>query len=501
MILAEENLNLNKIDKLEAWKVAFAKAFKSMPLDRIVNKKAEVKFTSYTKDKVNMYLDNPEKYEKDLRKVVSQLCITSPQFNMLVEYIPNIAIPTYTIYPILDKLDNVNVKKIQKDFIKSATYTENLNISSEILKALRINFRYDVLYGYEINTNEGFYIKPLNPDYCKIRGWDEYGCYTFVFDFNYFKGKEDLLDTSYPDEFKKKYNIYKNKGKDYQWQEIDSTTSICTKYFEENLDYCTPPYIGLFSDLYDIEEYKALNKAKVESDNYKLIALQVPLNQKSDKVDDFLLSMDAIEIFNDLLAQQIPDGVGFFATPMSPSEMSFKSNTVSEKNEVENAVHNLFNKTGYSPVLFGEAQNSGSLSYSVKVDEAKLSKLEGQYNRWLNKKMALNCKTFGSDFKIYTKYSIKEEREILLKCAEYGVPVKTQLASIMGLTPLKMIGYSLLENDVLDLSSRFIPLNSTHTQSGSNISDKGRSKKSDGELGEAGQQTRDDGGNDNKGGE
>lgn len=499
-----DNEDLKQIneEKLEAWRIAFSKAFNSMPIDSKASKKVSTKFTSYTKTQVNKYLTNPLKYEKELRKVVSQLCITSPQFNMLVEYLPNMTIPTYTIYPVIDKIKPSNVNKIQKDFIKYATFLEKMNVKNEILKGMQINFRYDTFYGYEIDTGDSFYIRPLNPDYCRILGWDEYGCYTFEFDFSYFKGKEDLLDTSYPSEFKKKYNTYKKKSsEETRWQELDNTKTICTKYFEENLDYSVPPYIGLFSDLYDIEDYKSLNKAKVESDNYKLIALQVPLNEKSEKEDNFLLSMDTIEMYNALLSQQVPDGVGFFATPMKPTEMSFKTSNVSEKNEVQNAMHNLFNKTGYSPVLFGEAQNSGSLSYSVKVDESKLSKLESQYGRWLTKKMLLNCKGFGIDFRLYTKYGIKEEREALLKCAEYGVPVKTQLASVMGLTPLKMMAYSILENDILDLSTKFVPLNSAHTQSG-NIDNKGgRAKKDDGDLGDSGQQTRDNGGNDNKEGE
>lgn len=500
-----ENNNLKQIeeDRLEAWRVAFSKAFNSMPIDSNASKKNEVKFTSYNKSQVSRYLADPFKYEKELRKVVSQLCITSPQFNMLVEYLPNMTIPTYTIYPIIEKMKPSNVNKIQKDYIKYATFLEKMNIKNEVLKAMHVNFRYDVFYGYEIDTGDSFYIRPLNPDYCRICGWDEFGCYTFEFDFNYFKGREELLEVSYPIEFRNKYEVYKREGyKDLlRWQELDTTKVICTKYFEENLDYSVPPYIGLFSDLYDIEDYKSLNKAKVESDNYKLIALQVPLNTKSEKEDDFLLSMDTIAMYNSMLSQQIPEGVGFFATPMQPVEMSFKTNNISEKNEVQNATHNLFNKTGYSPVLFGEAQNSGSLSYSVKVDEAKLTKLENQYFRWLNKKMALNCKGFGIDFRIYTKYGIREERDSLLKCAEYGIPVKTQLASVMGLTPLKMVSYSILENDILDLSSKFIPLNSAHTQSGKANSESGRTKKEDSELGDAGQQTRDNGGNDNKEGE
>lgn len=493
MAIQETQENKKELDdvqeKIKQFQMSFAKAMKNLPLDNIASKKVPVRFTTYTKELVQTYLNDPSKYQAELRNVVKQLCITSPQFNMLVEYLPNMGCVNYTVHPIIDKLESVNPKKIQKDFFKIATYLDKLNVPREVSKGLQLNFRYDAFYGYEIE-GENFYIKPLNPDLCKISGTDEFGCYTFAFDFQYFKGKEELLETAYPAEFKKLYQQFQREGNDSRWLELDSTKTICTKYFEEELAYTIPPYIGLFSDLYEIEDYKALNKAKVESDNYKLIALEIPLDEKSGQPDKFLLSLEIIDLFNQMLSEQIPEGVGFFPTPMKASEMSFRSSAVAEKDEVQNAIRNLFNKTGFSPLLFGQGENSTSLSYSVKVDEAKLNKLLKQYEQWLRKKVSLNSKGFSADLIHMTEYTKKDTIDQLLKAAQFGVPCKTQLCAALGMSPLKMVSYAVLENDILGLQDLFIPLKSSHT-GGENGTDKaGKPKKSDEELGESGQQSR-----------
>ena len=51
---------------------------------------------------------------------------------------------------------------------------------------------YDVYYGYEIETNDSYFLKSLDPDYCRISGSDD-GCIMFDFNFAYFKGREKLI--------------------------------------------------------------------------------------------------------------------------------------------------------------------------------------------------------------------------------------------------------------------------------------------------------------------
>ena len=47
-----------------------------------------------------------------------------------------------------------------------------------------------------------------------------------------------------------------------------------------------------------------------------------------------------------------------------------------------------------------------------------------------------------------------------------GLPMKTQLAALMGMSPLDMNSMLYLENDILKLQDKMIPLQTTYTQTG-----------------------------------
>ncbi len=64
------------------------------------------------------------------------------------------------------------------------------------------------------------------------------------------------------------------------------------------------------------------------------------------------------------------------------------------------------------------------------------------------------------------------------------------------MTPLDVINKVSLENDILGLQDLFIPLSSSHTQSGDG--EQGAPEKSEDELSEAGTATRDADGNDRR---
>lgn len=491
----------------EKFRLNFAKALESMPLDNIIMKKS-TKYKQFSKEEVNTYLSNPISYQNQLRQVVEYLVISSPQFNILCNYLPNMAMFNYSLYPNMSKIDadKFDIKKFKKEYIKVAQYLEMMNIKQEFRKLITYNFYFDTFYGYEFESEgksiNSYFIKPLNPQYCRICGMED-GCYTIEFDFSYFTGDKEKLvygddfgRFAYPSEFKEKYDKYKTNRNKFQWQQLDK--GICTKYNEAFTDYSIPPYIGLFDDLVDIEDFKSLNKASVESDNYKLIALQIPMNEKDSKEDNFLLSMDVIQMYMSLLQEQIPEGVGFFATPMKPAEMTFKKDNMSSRNNVQDATQNLFDSTGFSKLIFSGADNSTALSYSVKSDEQKLFGLYAQLQRIVNRKLK---QKFGGRFLIsmlnMSEFSKKETIENLLKVTQVSTPTKTKLTASLGMTPLETMGMEFLENEVFELHKNWFPLQSSFTQSGGSdvTNEGGRTAKADNEISESGQQTREIDGN------
>lgn len=46
----------------------------------------------------------------------------------------------------------------------------------------------------------------------------------------------------------------------------------------EDIEFPVPFFVGVLESLYDIEDFKALKKAKTEIGNYKMLSLQIPFN-------------------------------------------------------------------------------------------------------------------------------------------------------------------------------------------------------------------------------
>ena len=56
------------------------------------------------------------------------------------------------------------------------------------------------------------------------------------------------------------------------------------------------------------------------------------------------------------------------------------------------------------------------------------------------------------------------------------------MVAALGLTPLEALNKTIIENEVFKLHEMFIPLQSSHTQSGNKDSEGGRPTKSEGEI-------------------
>lgn len=484
----EQQIKTEQQIKREQFTMQFKKAMDSMCLDNLVLKQ-RAKQTKYTNDQVRKFVNEPSKYQKELRTVVDNLCNAYPQFRGICEYLPDVALINYVLTPNTDKVT-------EKDYLKNASYVQKLNVKSEFKKCLNYNYKYDVFYGCEIENDDSYFIKVLPYEYCRILGRNN-GVYMMEFDFSYFTAREKLVlgdelgRVAYPEEFKQCYLKYKNSQNREldRWQYLEC--GIVTKYNETILDYAIPPFIGLFKNLTDIEDMQDLAKSKAVQNVWKLLSMEIPMNEGSGNEDDFLLSMETIEYFNTVMQQNLPDGIGIITSPMKATPITLTSNATATTNDVQDTVQLLFDSAGFSKMLFSDAKNSTALSYSVKVDEARLYGLYRQYEDIVNRKLR---EKFKGKFKFkilnMSKLSEKDTIDTFIKTAQISVPNKTILTSALGLEPYEVYGLGKLENEILMLSQNWTPLQSSYTSNSQDISEVGANTKDDDQLSEAGIRSR-----------
>lgn len=489
----------------------FARKFNSTVSNNLVNANKRSTFSNkFNQETVARYLEDPISNESNLRKLSTVLLTMSPQYQQIINYFSSICKYVGIVSPDISKFytskGTVDDNKLKKEYTKAIGLLNKMNIHHEFQRITEIIFRDDVFYGFCHESRDSFYIQQLDSDYCRISSITD-GCFNFQFNFAYFdsnkriEGLDISLIETYPEEFQRKYKLYQKDKRMYQWQELSEENSICIKLLE-GLPFNYSPYASLFDDLSDLNTYKELAKTKTEVDNYKFIGMQIPLNTKDSKPNSFMVDVETAMQFYNMLLNSLPDGVGAFISATDFKDINFGNGSSSTDitNNVKNAEDSVFNSAGVSSVNLGKnATNSSSINASNTVDSARLFKLYRQFERWLNRKFK---REFNSRFTVQllniTEFNIKEYKAELLKDAQYGVPVKLQLASLNGVTQNMERGLSYLENNILNLHEEWKPLVSSHVQSGNestggsaDVGSDGSNKKDIGDIADSTEVGRD----------
>ena len=430
-------------------------------------------YTKYTKDQLVTYLGNPASYEKQLRNMSKYLFNISNYYRRLIQYFANMSTFSYTISPYgLDRSKTINANKFKKAYYSSVTAVELMNLPHEATKMFTIAFRDDVYYGYEWETNDSVAFQNLDADYCKISSIED-GVYNFAFNFSYFDSNQDKLP-NYPPEFQTMYNTYKTNTQLYKWQELDSTKSICIKVNEH--DYIPiPPFVSLFSALADIEDYRAISKNASETNNYKALAMEIPLGNNGE----FLIDYNDAKEFYGMMTNVLPPNIGAILTPMKLTDWNFeKSGVNSDTNEVAKAEATFFTTAGVNKILFGggEDPSATTLNLCTVNDQMIVFAVMRQLERWVNRKLksVSSSYKFRINFLPVTHYNVAEMHERYLKDATYGMPTRTAALATAGYAGTDYENMTYLENEILGLGNGEIPLKSSNTQSGSAGDEGGR---------------------------
>ena len=453
-------------------------------------------FSLYTKDDIKKYLTNPYTYEKQLRSAVTYIYGASPHFRRLIQYFTGLSDLAYVVSPYRIDPAKANKNSINRSYRKVLNTLSAMSIKTQFPKILTVCLREDVFYGTMWVTSDNITIQQLPSDYCAI-STIEGNVANVTFDFSYFDGHKSYLEY-YPAEFQHKYNSY-TVDRRLRWQELDCPTSFAIKCNNDILDYAIPPFAGLLREIYDIEDYKQLKMTKTALENYAMLVMTLGIDDEGnwqmdlDKAKEFWRNLDAV----------LPEEVGSVLTPMPISKISFERSNTADTNTVADAEQNLFSAAGVSSLLFNnDKASANALVLSIKADQAItfgiVKSIEDMVNRFIQ------AQSYGKNFKVTfldcSPFNRKELGDMYLKACQFGLPFISMYAASQGLSQSEVDCMSFLENDVLNLTARFKPLQSSTTQSTSGASDNGNGATDEGgapekdidELSDSGEQNRED---------
>lgn len=501
----EENKQENKQDNKPQGHVLtrdeimkFAQAG-SIPLDGLVSSKTRRKMMKkYDREAIETYLANPQANEAKLREIMDFLITESPQMAQLVSYIPNMSMIVYNLKQKLNAYSEKKQDKAKKDFYKMAEYCDDLNIRETSQKIIQELYRYGVFFGIHME-NQDEYVKRLNPDYCKIIGESSVG-FEFCFDFSFFDNNEYILDNGYPKIFRKLYNDYKAGKKtleglklEAKYQPIPLDISFVVKYDTTCTAYSLPPFLNIYSYIYDLDDYRDITKISEESKNYTLIGLKVPQLPNAQTSDQMAISTDLIDATCIALENSLPDNIGYFISPgLEINTVKANENNTSSIDNVNNATKALWESTGFASVLFGvDNKTQGTLQYSIQTDMNQLFPIYRQLERHWNYKIKSKNKNFRLTFIDVTTFNLEKMLDFYTTSAQNGIPCATIIPLLLGFNLTDLMDMADFQ-EMMGIFEKWKPLQSAYQQSNSN--DNGRPKKSgegDDSLTESGEKSRD----------
>ena len=258
-----------------------------------------------------------------------------------------------------------------------------------------------------------------------------------------------------------------------------------------------PPFAGSFDSIFDIEGFKRLRKDREEIGNYMILTQELPMRKDSDNNNDFLIDEDMMAYFHNMASNTVPENVGVITSPMKVEPLRFEKDRA-DSDGVARAERDFWSGSGTSQLLFNaDKSTSQGLLMSIKTDEEIVFGVLTQIERWVNRylKFQFNDIMFSLDILDVTFFNRKEMYEMYLGASQYGLPVKNHLSATIGLSPIETMNMAYLENDILELQDKFIPLASSHTMSSDDIatigSSEGRPKSDDADISDEGARTQD----------
>lgn len=447
-------------------------------------------FSLYTKDDINTYLQNPYNYEQQLRKAVTYIYGASSHFRRLIQYFVSLSDLAYVVSPCRIDPTTAKPKSINRNYRKVLNTLSAMSIKTQFPKILTVCLREDTFYGTMHVTSDNIMIQQLPSDYCAI-STIENGVPNVTFNFSYFDSRSGYLEF-YPPEFQTKYQIYQKNRNGAKWQELDSPTSFAIKCNNDILDYPVPPFAGVLRDVYDIEDYRQLKLTKTTLENYAMLVMTLGVNDNGE----WQMDLEKAKAFWQNLDAVLPDEIGSVLSPMPINKISFERSNPGNTDTIADAEQNMFTSAGVSSLLFNnDKASANALTLSIKADQAItfgiVKSIEDMVNRYIQ------SQSYGKNFKVTfldcSPFNRKEMGEMYLKACQFGVPMVSYYCATQGLDQAELDCMNFLENDVLDIKSKFIPLQSSSTQSGGGATDEGGAPEKDIEdLSESGEQNRED---------
>ena len=436
---------------------------------------------------VEFALKYPKQGWKILLSVSNELMRVSPHYFRMNNMYSNMPVFCWWI-DLYDVKDNVKTDAMKKAYSALAAKLEGMNLKHEFSKIMKPLPYLDIYCGLVFENQSDFFFQQIDYKVCELNKIQD-GLYNFRIDLS--KISPTNLN-AYPDYVQRAWIDLKDGVAKTQWYEPPADKQICLK-LNSQWAFPYPILIGLIKDILDLEIYKKLKLQSARTDNYKAIAVEVPIDEST--VDKPLLTPDTLGIFTEINRESMADDIGLLHTLGShATPISFKDSS-NTRNNVSDAIDEIYNSGGISKENFNGSSSGTAVTFSIENDAGFIYGLYRQFERWVNRFIKVrkyNKPTFKFFFSILdiTIFNRKDVTARYKDAIALGIPVIDKYISSLDLTPSRTLGAYVTHESIFDFRKHCIPLQTAYNSS---ENENGRpTAESNGEtLDEAGEKTKD----------
>lgn len=442
---------------------------------------------------VELALRFPERGWKILLQISEQLMRISPHYYRMNKLYSNMPCFCWWI-DLYDVKDNAKTEVVKKSYSALAAKLEGMNLKHEFSKIMKVIPYKDIYCGLVFENQSDFFFQEIDYRICEIYQIQD-GLYNFRINLT---GIDAKYLSAYPDYVQRAFLDLRdgkaNANVLGQWYTPPADKQICLK-MNSQWKFPYPILISLIKDILDLDVYKKLKLQSARTDNYKAIAVEVPIDENT--VDKPLLTPDTLGIFAEINRESMTDDIGLLHTLGSgATPISFKDSS-NTRNNVGDSVDEVYNSAGITKELFNGSSSGTAVTLSIENDSGFIYGLYRQFERWINRWIKIrkyNKPAFKFFFYLLdiTIFNRKDVTTRYKDSIAMGCTVIDKYLASLDMTPSRTLGSYITHESIFDFRNHFIPLQSAYNSS-IDGNDNGRpTAESKGEtLSEAGEKTKD----------
>lgn len=439
--------------------------------------------------------------EEELRELSRLYWNISGLYRRLIEYMATMLTYDVLIIPKMNSTKTPDKNKLLNTLTEASYFIDNLDIEQELPRIFTTMLVDGVYYGFFKECDNGRTIfQDLSPDYCRTRYKSANNLPVLEFDLTYFitiEGREATTKVDelalYPKYVVKAYEKYfkkvtkiDRKGKTVinskkdleqgRWLIIPDSLGVVFYYKDTK-----PFFATVIKSIEDLNEYKGIEKALDKQELKKILLQRIPM----DSNGELLFTLEEAEEIHKAAVKMLrnnPD-VDVFTSLAETEILDLQDSKQANRDNLEKIERSFYNEAGVSKNLFA-SDGTTALDYSQVADFAlayDMSKIFATFLSYHSNRKFVDKKFFLEVTILpITHYNREKIFELYLKGAQYGYS-KIMTGVAAGIKQSNLLNLNTLENDYLDLASKMVPLQSSHTTSGKDIeAEEGGAPKKDG---------------------